>query len=134
MNRASKNRWHIERAISLAMEKVVVVVVVTIRDGSFGSGMRLDWENLSEPRLLIASSDRNVCSIFVNRTRWAESGSKLTINVEKRSLKSCVPCQYKKQYEDARIKEIRHCSCPMCPWLSGSHWPLGNDARAKKHE
>jgi hypothetical protein len=35
-----------------AMEKVVVVVVVTMRDGSFGSGMRLDWENLSEPRSL----------------------------------------------------------------------------------
>ncbi|KAG9533513.1 RGS-domain-containing protein, partial [Aureobasidium melanogenum] len=38
------------RAISLAMEKVVVVVVVTILEGSFGSGMRLDWENLSDPR------------------------------------------------------------------------------------
>lgn len=42
------------------MEKVVVVVVVTIREGSFGSGMRLDWENFSEPRLFIASSEVKV--------------------------------------------------------------------------
>lgn len=71
------------------MEKVVVVVVVTIREGSLGSGIRFDCENLRDPRLLIASSERKVCSIFVNRTRWAESGNKLTIKVEKRSLKSC---------------------------------------------
>ena len=64
MKRASMKRRQTERAISLAMEKVVVVVVVTIRDGSLGSGIRLDWENLSEPRLLIASSDVKVCSIF----------------------------------------------------------------------
>ena len=71
------------------MENVVVVVVVTMRDGSLGSGMRFDWENLRDPRLLIASSERKVCSILVNRTRCAESGNKLTISVEKRSLKSC---------------------------------------------
>ena len=40
------------------MEKVVVVVVVTILDGSFGSGMRLDWENFRDPKLLMASSDK----------------------------------------------------------------------------
>ena len=70
------------------MEKVVVVVVVTIRDGSFGSGILFDWENLSDPRLLMASSDRKVCSTFVSRTRCAESGNRLTISVPKRSLKS----------------------------------------------
>lgn len=42
MNLASRNLEHTERAISFAMEKVVVVVVVTIRDGSLGSGMRFD--------------------------------------------------------------------------------------------
>jgi hypothetical protein len=88
MNLASRNLWHIERAMSLAIEKVVVVVVVTMRDGSFGSGIRLDCENLRDPRLLMASSERKVCSTFVNRTRCAESGNKLTINVENRSLKS----------------------------------------------
>ena len=38
------------------MEKVVVVVVVTIRPGSLGSAALLDWENLREPRLDAASS------------------------------------------------------------------------------
>jgi len=71
------------------MEKVVVVVVVTMREGSFGSGMRFDWENLSEPKLLIASSEVNVWSYRVNRTR-CESNFKLTINVENKSIKSCV--------------------------------------------
>ena len=42
--------------MSLVMEKVVVVVVVTTRDGSRGSGPRLDWENLSEARFAAASS------------------------------------------------------------------------------
>lgn len=51
------------------MEKVVVVVVVTIRDGSLGSGMRFDWENFKDPKLLIASSDVKVCSNLVKRTR-----------------------------------------------------------------
>ena len=60
---------HTERAISLAIEKVVVVVVVTIRDGSFGSGIRFDCENFSEPRFVMASSVVKVCSIRVNRTR-----------------------------------------------------------------
>ena len=60
MNFASRNLWQTERAISLAIEKVVVVVVVTTRDESLGSGMRFDWENLREPRLLIASSDMKV--------------------------------------------------------------------------
>lgn len=87
INRASRNRWQTERAISLAMEKVVVVVVVTILDGSFGSGIRLDCENLRDPRLLIASSERKECSIRVRRTRCTASG-RLTTNVENRSLKS----------------------------------------------
>lgn len=74
--------------MSRAMEKVVVVVVVTMRDGSLGSGILFDWENLSDPKLLMASSERKVCSILVNRTRCAERGRRLTINVPKRSLKS----------------------------------------------
>lgn len=59
---------HTERAISLAMENVVVVVVVTILDGSFGSGMRFDCENLREPRFVMASSVVKVCSILENLT------------------------------------------------------------------
>lgn len=43
-------------AISLVIEKVVVVVVVTIREGSRGSGPRLDWENLRDARFKAASS------------------------------------------------------------------------------
>ena len=66
----------------------MVVVVVTILDGSFGSGIRFDCENLSEPRFVNASSVVNVCSILVNRTRCGVSG-RLTMRVEKRSLKSC---------------------------------------------
>ena len=67
----------------------MVVVVVTMREGSLGSGMRFDCENLSEPRFMMASSAVNVCSNLVNRTRWVSS-FRLTINVEKRSLKSRV--------------------------------------------
>lgn len=89
MNRASKNLWHTDRAISRAIEKVVVVVVVTIREGSLGSGIRLDCENFREPRLLIASSERNECSMRVNRMRWDASG-RLTIKVANKSLKSLV--------------------------------------------
>ncbi len=66
----------------------MVVVVVTIRDGSFGSGIRFDCENLSEPKLVIASSVVKVCSMRVNRTRCGMSG-RLTMRVENRSLKSC---------------------------------------------
>lgn len=51
------------------MENVVVVVVVTIREGSLGSGIRLDWENLSDPRLFMASSDKNEWSTRLNRIR-----------------------------------------------------------------
>lgn len=60
MNLASRNFWQTERAISFAIEKVVVVVVVTIREGSFGSGMRFDCENLSDPRFVTASSEVKV--------------------------------------------------------------------------
>lgn len=87
-NLASKNLEHTDLAISFAIEKVVVVVVVTIRDGSFGSGMRFDCENFREPKLVMASSVVKVCSILEKRTRCGVSG-KLTIKVEKRSLKSC---------------------------------------------
>jgi len=38
------------------MEKVVVVVVVTIRDGSRGSGPRLDCENFKAAKFAAASS------------------------------------------------------------------------------
>lgn len=38
------------------MENVVVVVVVTTREGSLGSGPRFDWENLSDARFWAASS------------------------------------------------------------------------------
>src|SRR5229473_3058206 len=85
INLASRNRWQTDRAISFAIENVVVVVVVTILEGSFGSGMRFDCENFSDPRLLIASSELNVCSTLVKRTRCAVRG-RLTIKVEKRSL------------------------------------------------
>lgn len=59
-NLASRKRWHTDRAISGAMVKVVVVVVVTIRDGSLGSGMRFDCENFREPKFVVASSDEKV--------------------------------------------------------------------------
>lgn len=62
------NLWQTDRAISFAIEKVVVVVVVTIREGSFGSGMRLDWENFNELKLLMASSEVNVKEYDLNRT------------------------------------------------------------------
>lgn len=87
MNLASKKRWHTDRAISRAIENVVVVVVVTIREGSLGSGIRFDWENLSDPKLFIASSDKNEWSTRVNRTRWGANG-KLTTKVANKSLKS----------------------------------------------
>lgn len=48
--------WAIALAMSLVIENVVVVVVVTMRVGSRGSGPRLDWENLSDARLAAASS------------------------------------------------------------------------------
>lgn len=89
MKRASTKRWQMDLAMSFAMEKVVVVVVVTILEGSLGSGMRFDCENFSEPRLLMASSERKVYSTFDNRTRCAERGSRLTMRVANKSLKSC---------------------------------------------
>ena len=42
INLASINLLHTDLAISLVIEKVVVVVVVTIRLGSRGSGIRFD--------------------------------------------------------------------------------------------
>jgi len=60
-------------AISRVIEKVVVVVVVITREGSLGSGPRLDWENLREARLAAASSvekefgkDRKNCLCVVS--------------------------------------------------------------------
>jgi hypothetical protein len=58
IRRASMKCWHMALAMSRVIENVVVVVVVTIRDGSLGSGPRLDWANLSEARLAAASSLR----------------------------------------------------------------------------
>ena len=92
MNLASTKRWHTVLAISLAIENVVVVVVVTILEGSFGSGMRLDWENFSDPRLLIASSERKEWSHLLRKRRCDSSG-KLTMSVAKRSLKSWNRCK-----------------------------------------
>lgn len=86
--RASTKRLQTVRAISLAIENVVVVVVVTMREGSFGSGIRFDCENLREPRFVRASSVVNVCSILVKRTLCGVRGRD-TIRVEKRSLRSC---------------------------------------------
>jgi hypothetical protein len=74
------------------MENVVVVVVVTILEGSFGSGMRFDWANLRELRLLMASSDRKEWSVLENMRLWVSSG-RLTMSVEKRSLKSWESCK-----------------------------------------
>jgi hypothetical protein len=42
--------------MSRVIEKVVVVVVVIIREGSLGSGPRFDCENLRDARLRAASS------------------------------------------------------------------------------
>jgi len=51
------------------MVKVVVVVLVITRDGSLGSGTRLDWENLREARLAAASSlERDEKTVI----KWAE--------------------------------------------------------------
>lgn len=67
----------------------MVVVVTTHLAGFLGSGIRLDWENFREPRLVMASSDRKVSSTREKRTRWGVSG-RLVTRVEKRSLKSRV--------------------------------------------
>ena len=56
MRRASIKCWHMAFAISRVMEKVVVVVVVMMREGSLGSGPRFDCENLSDARFWAASS------------------------------------------------------------------------------
>jgi hypothetical protein len=60
MRRASIKCCAMALAISRDMEKVVVVVVVTMRVGSRGSGPRLDWANLRFERWATASSLINV--------------------------------------------------------------------------
>lgn len=50
--------WLMALAISRVIENVVVVVVVTTREGSLGSGPRLDCENLSDAKFCAASSLR----------------------------------------------------------------------------
>ena len=75
--------------MSLPIENVVVVVVITHREGLFGSGIRFDCENFNEPRFVIASSERNVSSTLEKRTRCGVRGKLVTI-VENRSLKSLV--------------------------------------------
>jgi len=59
------------------MEKVVVVVVVTTREGSLGSGPRLDWENLREARFCTASSLKKV----LGRRVMKESKRKRTLKM-----------------------------------------------------
>jgi hypothetical protein len=56
-------------AISRVIEKVVVVVVVITREGSLGSGPRLDCENLREARFAAASSLARVRE-WEFRIRW----------------------------------------------------------------
>jgi hypothetical protein len=56
MRRVSMKYCAMALAISRVMEKVVVVVVVTMREGSRGSGPRLDWANLRLERWATASS------------------------------------------------------------------------------
>lgn len=60
MRRASRNSWHVAFALSRPIKKVVVVVVVTMRRGFLGSGVRFDCANLSADRLRHASSLRRV--------------------------------------------------------------------------
>lgn len=55
-SRASIKCWHISFAMSRDMVNVVVVVVVMMRAGSFGSADRFDCENLSVDRFWQASS------------------------------------------------------------------------------
>ena len=56
IKRASMKCWLIALAMSRVIENVVVVVVVITRDGSRGSGPRLDCENLRLARFSAASS------------------------------------------------------------------------------
>lgn len=71
MRRASIKCWHIALAISRVMEKVVVVVVVMIREGSLGSGPRFDCENLSDARFRAASSlQRTVSWVVQENEVW----------------------------------------------------------------
>lgn len=65
--------WHIPLAISRVIEKVVVVVVVMMREGSLGSADRFDWENLSEARLAHASSLRRVSHICGEVRSWVDA-------------------------------------------------------------
>ena len=53
--------------MSRVIEKVVVVVVVTMREGSLGSGPRFDWENLRLAKLRAASSLRGETSVRERR-------------------------------------------------------------------
>lgn len=71
------------------MLKVVVVVVTTDLWGLVGSGILFDCENRREPKLVMASSDKNVSSCLVNMTRCEDNGI-LTIRVANKSLKSLV--------------------------------------------
>lgn len=86
------------------MEKVVVVVVITHLSGFFGSGTRFDWVNLSEPRLVMASSEVNVSSALENLYRCGVRG-RLATRVANKSLKSLVKGRsssvMRKTFEDA---------------------------------
>jgi len=66
------------------MENVVVVVVVTTREGSLGSGPRFDCENLREAKFCAASSVENEFANVRKNCLWDESCND-TMRVAKRS-------------------------------------------------
>lgn len=74
------------------MLNVVVVVVVTTREGSFGSGVRFDCENLRAERFSAASSVVNELEYDLNICRCVVS-CREAIRVAKRS---CMSCEQKK--------------------------------------
>lgn len=84
IKRASMKCWLMAFAISRVMEKVVVVVVVTTREGSLGSGPRFDCENFREARFCAASSvEKELGNVLKNclcGPSWSD-----TIRVAKRS-------------------------------------------------
>jgi hypothetical protein len=84
IRRASIKCWLMALAMSRVIEKVVVVVVVTTREGSLGSGPRFDCENLSEAKFCAASSVENELGNVRKNCLWDESWSD-TIRVAKRS-------------------------------------------------
>jgi hypothetical protein len=89
MSLASMKCWQMVFAMGLGMEKVVVVVVVTMREASLGSVVRLDWEKRRDARLAAASSVVKEFGYDLKKRVCVESSSE-TIKV---ANKSCVSCQ-----------------------------------------